>query len=56
LPKTRSGKVLRGAIRRIADGEACATPPTIDDPQSLDRVREALLGIGYAVEGGASAS
>ena len=50
LPKTRSGKVLRSAIRRIADGEACPTPPTIEDPAALDRVREALRTIGYATE------
>jgi propionyl-CoA synthetase len=55
LPKTRSGKILRGAIRRLADGEPCGIPPTIDDPQSLDRVREALASIGYP-RGGADAS
>ena len=47
LPKTRSGKILRGAIRRLADGEACPVPPTIDDPAALDRVAEALQTIGY---------
>ena len=55
LPKTRSGKILRGAIRRLADGEPCVIPPTIDEPQSLDRVREALASIGYP-RGGADAS
>ena len=55
LPKTRSGKILRGTIRRLADGESCGIPPTIDDPQSLDRVREALASIGYP-RGGADAS
>lgn len=55
LPKTRSGKILRGAIRRLADGETCGIPPTIDDPQSLDLVREALASIGYP-RGGADAS
>src|SRR5262249_57321206 len=48
LPKTRSGKILRGTLRRIADGEAYTTPPTIDDPAILDEMREALQGIGYA--------
>ncbi len=47
LPKTRSGKVLRAAIRKIADGEPFETPPTIEDPATLDRVREALAKIGY---------
>jgi propionyl-CoA synthetase len=47
LPKTRSGKVLRSSIRRMADGEAVALPPTIDDPQAMDAVRSALETIGY---------
>jgi propionyl-CoA synthetase len=50
LPKTRSGKVLRGAMRRLADGEPCAVPPTIEDPAALERVREALQSIGYGTE------
>ena len=48
LPKTRSGKILRGTMRRIADGEAYTTPATIDDPAILDEMGEALRGIGYA--------
>jgi propionyl-CoA synthetase len=48
LPKTRSGKILRGTMRRIADGEEYSTPPTIDDPATLDEMGEALRGIGYA--------
>jgi propionyl-CoA synthetase len=48
LPKTRSGKILRGTMRRIADGEDYTTPATIDDPASLDEMGEALRGIGYA--------
>jgi propionyl-CoA synthetase len=48
LPKTRSGKILRGTMRRIADGENYTTPATIDDPASLDEMGEALRGIGYA--------
>jgi propionyl-CoA synthetase len=38
LPKTRSGKVLRATIRRIADGQSFTVPPTIDDPASLDEI------------------
>ncbi len=47
LPKTRSGKILRAAIRRVADDEAVALPATIDDPSAMDAVREALNSIGY---------
>jgi len=47
LPKTRSGKILRGTMRRIADGEEYAVPATIDDPTALEEMREALVGIGY---------
>ena len=42
LPKTRSGKILRGTIRKIADGETYAVPPTIDDPVILDEIGEVL--------------
>jgi propionyl-CoA synthetase len=42
LPKTRSGKILRGTIRRIADGESYAVPPTIDDPAILDEIGDVL--------------
>jgi len=48
LPKTRSGKVLRGTMRKIADGEPWATPPTIDDPAILGEVERALARLGYA--------
>jgi propionyl-CoA synthetase len=48
LPKTRSGKILRGTIRRIADGEEYAPPATIDDPAVLAEMEDALRGIGYA--------
>ena len=48
LPKTRSGKILRGAMRRIADGEEFKMPATIDDPVILDEIEDALRGIGYA--------
>lgn len=42
LPKTRSGKILRKIIRKIADGEAFAMPSTIDDPAILDEVKQVL--------------
>ena len=42
LPKTRSGKILRASIRRLADGQDPTPPPTIDDPAALDEVRTAL--------------
>jgi propionyl-CoA synthetase len=48
LPKTRSGKVLRGTMRQIADGEPYRMPPTIDDPVALDEIRAVLQGLGYA--------
>ena len=44
LPKTRSGKILRGTIKRIADGEAWTMPATIEDPKVLDEIGEALKG------------
>ncbi len=47
LPKTRSGKILRGTMRRIADGEEYTVPATIDDPAILEEMQEALTGIGY---------
>jgi propionyl-CoA synthetase len=50
LPKTRSGKILRGTMRRIADGVPHTIPATIDEPTLLDDVSEALRTIGYAKE------
>ncbi|MEM7223181.1 MAG: propionyl-CoA synthetase [Pseudomonadota bacterium] len=47
LPKTRSGKILRGTMRSIADGEAYKAPATIDDPAILQEITEALETIGY---------
>tara|TARA_E500000178_G_scaffold215549_1_gene212793 strand:+ start:1384 stop:3300 length:1917 start_codon:yes stop_codon:yes gene_type:complete len=47
LPKTRSGKVLRGTMAKIADGEEWAMPATIDDPVILDEIAAALKTIGY---------
>ncbi|WP_116133226.1 propionyl-CoA synthetase [Tropicimonas sp. IMCC34043] len=48
LPKTRSGKILRGTMQKIADGEEFKTPATIDDPAILDEITDALGRIGYA--------
>ena len=42
LPKTRSGKILRGTMKKIADQDAWATPATIEDPKALDEIAEAL--------------
>ncbi|HEX2229411.1 MAG TPA: propionyl-CoA synthetase [Candidatus Binatia bacterium] len=47
LPKTRSGKILRGTIKRIADGVDYQTPPTIDDPLILDEITGDLSTLGY---------
>jgi propionyl-CoA synthetase len=47
LPKTRSGKILRGTIRHIADGEEWRMPATIDDPAILGEIGEALARAGY---------
>jgi propionyl-CoA synthetase len=48
LPKTRSGKILRGTMAKIADGEAFRMPATIDDPAILDEIRTALRPLGLA--------
>jgi propionyl-CoA synthetase len=48
LPKTRSGKILRGTMRKIADGEVYLMPATIDDPAVLGDVGDALARAGYA--------
>jgi propionyl-CoA synthetase len=50
LPKTRSGKILRGTMVKIADGEAYKMPATIDDPAILDEIKQSLQTIGYALE------
>ncbi len=47
LPKTRSGKILRGTMRKIADNEEYRMPSTIDDPTVLDEIEEAIVKIGY---------
>ncbi len=48
LPKTRSGKILRGTMKNIADGKEIRIPATIDDPAILKEIRAALQDIGYA--------
>ena len=48
LPKTRSGKILRAIMVKIADGKDFKMPATIDDPAILNEIREALQTIGYA--------
>ena len=47
LPKTRSGKILRGTMVKIADGESYKMPATIDDPAILDEIAAALKTLGY---------
>jgi propionyl-CoA synthetase len=44
LPKTRSGKILRGTMKKIADGESWAMPATIEDPKALDEIGDAVKG------------
>jgi len=56
LPKTRSGKILRGTMRAIADGEPWKMPATIDDPVILDEITEALAARGLTAGGKSSAS
>ena len=47
LPKTRSGKILRGTMRSIANGKKYRMPSTIDDPSSLDEITDTLQAMGY---------
>ncbi len=47
LPKTRSGKIVRGTIKKIADGVEYRIPPTIDDPAILEEITESLAVLGY---------
>ncbi len=44
LPKTRSGKILRGTMKKIADHDSWATPATIEDPKALEEIKQALEG------------
>ncbi|MEA2060696.1 MAG: propionyl-CoA synthetase [Thermodesulfobacteriota bacterium] len=47
LPKTRSGKILRGTMRSIADKKEFKVPATIDDPAIIDEIKQSLSSIGY---------
>ncbi len=47
LPKTRSGKILRGTMKKIADGDEYRMPATIDDPVILDEITEDFATLGY---------
>ena len=47
LPKTRSGKILRATMVKIADNQEFKMPATIDDPTILDEIKEALIALGY---------
>jgi propionyl-CoA synthetase len=47
LPKTRSGKILRATMKKIADGEEYRMPATIEDAAVLPEIAEALAAIGY---------
>lgn len=51
LPKTRSGKVLRGTMKQIADRQEWRMPATIDDPAILDEIADSLAEIGYGPKG-----
>jgi propionyl-CoA synthetase len=53
LPKTRSGKILRGAMRQIADSQSYKMPATIDDPAILSEITEVLKDCGLAVQASA---
>jgi propionyl-CoA synthetase len=48
LPKTRSGKILRGTIQKIADNQTFTVPATIDDPQIIDEIKHSLEELGLA--------
>ena len=50
LPKTRSGKILRGTMQKIANSEAHKVPATIDDPAALVEITRALKAIGFATD------
>ena len=50
LPKTRSGKILRGTMRSVADGEAWNMPATIDDPAVIEEVARALKQLGLPAD------
>ena len=47
LPKTRSGKILRGTMKKIADGTEWKMPATVDDPVIFDEIADDLKTVGY---------
>ncbi|MEO0859183.1 MAG: AMP-binding protein [Pseudomonadota bacterium] len=51
LPKTRSGKILRGVMAKIADGTDWKMPATIDDPAIMDEIAQAVARLGYPAKG-----
>jgi propionyl-CoA synthetase len=51
LPKTRSGKILRGVMQKIADQQPYKVPATIDDPEILDEIRDHLSTSGWFTRG-----
>jgi propionyl-CoA synthetase len=51
LPKTRSGKILRSTMQKIADDQPFKQPATIDDPAILGEIADSLKGVGYAKDG-----
>jgi propionyl-CoA synthetase len=51
LPKTRSGKILRGTIQKMADNQPWTMPATIEDPAVLDEIKDGLKAAGYAAKG-----
>lgn len=53
LPKTRSGKIVRGTIKKIAEGSPYTVPATIDDPTTLTEISGSLHTIGYPSGGNA---
>jgi propionyl-CoA synthetase len=55
LPKTRSGKILRGTMKKIADNNEFKVPATIDDPMILEEIAEALNQMGYGATGASAA-
>jgi propionyl-CoA synthetase len=56
LPKTRSGKILRGTMRQIADGEPWKLPATIDDPAILDEISDVMSARGLLKGAGEAAT
>ena len=56
LPKTRSGKILRGTMVKIANGEEYTVPGTIENVAAIDVVDVALQGLGYSSSAAAAAA